>query len=72
MISKIAAIGLVGVLTAALIGGSVYILLRPDHVVAAENARAYNRGDSLAGQQGTGHQGGRGDSSLPPRMGMSR
>ncbi|MFO7740891.1 MAG: hypothetical protein R6X31_01135 [Anaerolineae bacterium] len=41
MISKIAAIGLVGVLTAALIGGSIYILLRPDHVVAAENARAY-------------------------------
>jgi hypothetical protein len=60
MISKIATIGLVGLLGAALIGGSAYILLRPDDAVVAQGVGSYNGNNSAAGQQGNGYQGGRG------------
>jgi hypothetical protein len=60
MISRIATIGLIGLLAVALIGGSAYILLRPDDEAVARAAGPYNRSDSAAGQRGDGYQGGRG------------
>lgn len=59
MISRIAAIGLVGFLVAALIGGSAYILLRPDEARDTRAAGSYNRSDNPV-EQGNGYQGGRG------------
>jgi hypothetical protein len=61
MISKIATIGLVGLLGAALIGGSAYILLRPDAATVARGAASsYNGNNNAGGQQGNSYQGGRG------------
>jgi len=60
MISRIAAIGLVGLLVVALIGGSAYILLRPDDARVARAAGPYIGSESAAGQQANGYQGGRG------------
>jgi hypothetical protein len=60
MISRIAAIGLIGLLVVALIGGSAYILLRPNDALVARAAGPYDRSESAAGQQGNGYQDGRG------------
>ena len=60
MISRIAAIGLVGLLVVALIGGSAYILLRPDETGIVRAAGPTNRSESAEGRQGNGYQGGRG------------
>lgn len=59
MISRIAATGLVGLLVVALIGGSAYILLRPDDAGVGRAAGPLNESKSAAGQQGNGYQGGR-------------
>jgi hypothetical protein len=70
MVSKIAAIGLVALLIAALIGGSVYILLRPGDVAVARNAGAYGWNNSGAEQQGgrlSGWSRGPGPVCCPPR-----
>lgn len=53
MVSKGLTIGLVGLLVLALVGGSAYILLRPDDGLAAESGAGYNRNDeTAAGQRG--------------------
>ena len=57
MISRIAAIGLVGLLVVALVGGSAYILLRPDETGIVRAAGPTNRNEGTAGQQGNGYQG---------------
>jgi hypothetical protein len=63
MVSKMATIGLLALLVIALVGGSAYILLRPDEAVAArsaagQNGAGQNRDETAAGQQGYGFQGG--------------
>lgn len=66
MVSRIATIGLLGLLVVALIGGSAYILLRPREAVAArnsagQNGAGQNRDETALGQQGNGFQGGERD-----------
>jgi hypothetical protein len=63
MVSKIATIALLAFLVIALVGGSAYILLRPDEAMAArngagQNGAGQNRDQTAAGQQGYGFQGG--------------
>jgi len=54
VVSKGIVIGLVGLLVLALVGGSAYILLRPDDGVAAGRGTGYSRAGSVGGQQGNG------------------
>jgi hypothetical protein len=76
MVSKIATIGLLAVLVIALVGGSAYILLRPDDAAAArsgagqsragqtgagQNSAGQNRDETAEGQRGGGFQGGQRD-----------
>jgi hypothetical protein len=68
MVSRIAKIALLAFLVIALVGGSAYILLRPDRAVAAGNAAGQNGAgqnrtgrnsdETAAGRQGYGFQGG--------------
>jgi hypothetical protein len=62
MVSKVATIGLLASLAIALVGGSAYILLRPNEAVAARNTAGQNgAGQNGAGRDrdeiGTGRQG---------------
>jgi len=57
MASKGIVVGLVGLLVLALVGGSAYILLRPDDGLAAERGSGYSRAGSVGGQQGNGAEG---------------
>ena len=58
MVSKGVTIGLVGLLVLALVGGSAYILLRPEDGLAAESGVGYSRASgNTAGSQGSGSQG---------------
>ncbi|MGD8968251.1 MAG: hypothetical protein PVI07_12145 [Anaerolineae bacterium] len=71
MVSRIVTIGLLAFLVIALVGGSAYILLRPNEAIAARNAAGQNgagqngarqnRVETAAGQQGYGFQGGERD-----------
>ena len=58
MIGKTVTTGLVGLLIVALIGGSAYILLRPNDGLAAENGPGYTRVAGTARAQSNGYQGG--------------
>ena len=55
--SKTLTIGLVGLLTLALLGGSAYILLRPGDSRASAGTTGYNRVQAARGGQGNGSQG---------------
>lgn len=57
MIAKATTIGLVGLLTVSLIGGTAYILLRPTDGLAAANGPGYTRAEETTGEQGYGYQG---------------
>lgn len=56
MVSKSITIGLVGLLVLGLVGGSAYILLRPNDASAAQSGVAYNQPNSVGGGQGNGAQ----------------
>jgi hypothetical protein len=68
MVSKIVTIGMLAFLVIALVGGSAYILLRPDDAIAArggtersragQNGAGQNGEGAEAGQQGYGFRGG--------------
>lgn len=58
MIGKTITMGLVGLLVAALVGGSAYILLRPNDGQVAAATAGYNRATQAGSQQGNGNQGG--------------
>lgn len=58
MVSKGMTVGLVGLLVLALIGGSAYILLRPDDASVAQSGVGYNQGNKGNEGQGNGSQGG--------------
>jgi len=57
MVSKGVTIGLVGLLVLALLGGSAYILFRPDGASVAQSGAGYNQGSTGNGGQGNRSQG---------------
>lgn len=58
MLSRMVVTGLVALLVVALVGGTAYILLRPDDVAATRNKAGYNWNDTAAAQQRNGFAGG--------------
>ena len=57
MISKGVMMALVGFLLLALVGGSAFILFRPDDAAAAQSGPGYTRGDAAGEGEGNGSQG---------------
>lgn len=54
MISKGVTIGLLGFLIVALVGGSAYVLLRPNEASASQTGVGYTQNNNSRGQQAQG------------------